>query len=269
MALTRTIRVLKALAATGVVSAVASSGMALAAGDWTADPKTGCKVWNASPEPEESISWDGGCENGLASGKGTLQWFLKGKPASRYTGERKDGRANGQGVNVWSNGDRYEGEWRNDNPNGKGTYTWANGSGYQGEWRDGHKHGKAVYIWPNGDRFEGVYLNDRPMAGVYIKSDGTRFLADTSTGSIGPGPRIHTAEERAAVRKVGARVCHPGTTAFGLMDATLIGFVEAVQEDRIQIRIASTGWTPQTYQDVMLFQNTIIWDNPDNWDPCR
>ena len=265
MALARTSMV---LAAAGLAATLAASGAAIAAGDWVADPKTGCKVWNAYPEPDETISWDGGCENGLATGFGTLQWFLKGKLNGRYKGERKDGRANGQGINVWVNGDRFEGEWRNDNPHGKGTYTWANGSGYQGEWRDGRKHGRAVYIWPNGDRFEGVYFNDKPMAGIYIKADGTRYLADATSGSIGPGARIHTPEERAAVRKIGARICHPGATAFGMLDATLIGFVEAAQEERIQIRIASTGWTPQTYQEVLLFQNSIIWDNPDNWDPC-
>ena len=32
----------------------------------------GCSVWNADPVPGESVSWDGQCLDGKASGDGTL-----------------------------------------------------------------------------------------------------------------------------------------------------------------------------------------------------
>ena len=43
------------------------------AGEWLVDGKTGCRIWNGFPEPGESMSWDGPCDNGFANGKGTLQ----------------------------------------------------------------------------------------------------------------------------------------------------------------------------------------------------
>lgn len=249
-------------------SVLALTGTAALAGEWLADARNGCKIWNGWPEPGEAIQWDGPCENGYASGSGKLLWLKNGKPNGSYVGERWGGKANGHGINTWLSGDRYEGDWKDDLPHGKGTYTWVDNSGYQGEWRDGKKQGRAKYIWPNGDRFEGVYENDKPVSGVYIKADGTRYVADTSTETIGPGARLYTAEERAAVRRVGTKVCRTGTTMFGMMDTKLTGFVEGVSENRIQIRIASSGYFSFYYQDLYLTQNSILWDNADNWDPC-
>ncbi|MBI1320954.1 MAG: hypothetical protein GC168_18665 [Candidatus Hydrogenedens sp.] len=260
----------------GVIAALALAGslavtmpVSSAAGEWLVDAKSGCRVWNGFPEPGETMTWDGACENGFATGKGTLDWFKDGKPNGNYVGERKDGKANGYGINSWLSGDRYEGNWKDDQPNGKGTYTWANGSGYQGDWVEGRKEGNAVYIWANGDRFEGTYKGDRPFAGIYIKADGSRHLAEISDNSIGPGKRIFSADELQAVRQVGTKVCRPGPPVFGFLDTTLVGFVETVANNRIQIRIASTGsMLPQKYQDVDLSQNTIIWDDADNWHVC-
>ncbi len=247
--------------------AVAIAGPVVA-GEWLVDPESGCRIWNGYPEPGESVRWDGPCVDGYAEGSGTLNWFKNGEPNGSYVGERVDGKAHGYGVNVWANGDRYEGFWESDLPHGKGTYTWANGSGYQGEWVAGKKHGRAVYIWPNGDRFEGTYKNDQPFGGIYVKADGRRFIAEIYENSIGPGQRFFTPEERAAVRTVGAKVCHPGSMLFGLIDTTIVGFVEAVVEDRIQVRIAKTGTPFQTYQEITLGQNTILWDDADAWQVC-
>lgn len=33
-------------------------------GDWIADAKTGCKVWNPVPASDESIIWSGKCKDG-------------------------------------------------------------------------------------------------------------------------------------------------------------------------------------------------------------
>ena len=81
---------------------------------WIADSKTGCKVWNPSPQAHETIRWSGGCQNGYAQGKGTLEWFENGKPGDRYVGEYQEGKRNGHGVVTMSNGTRIEGDWRND-----------------------------------------------------------------------------------------------------------------------------------------------------------
>jgi hypothetical protein len=44
----------------------------VAEGDWIADAKTGCKVWNPSSLPNPSITWSGGCKDGKANEKGTM-----------------------------------------------------------------------------------------------------------------------------------------------------------------------------------------------------
>lgn len=242
---------------------------ALAAGEWLVDPKTGCRIWNGYPEPGENVSWDGPCENGYAQGFGRLTWFKDDKANGTYEGERKDGKANGYGINTWVNGDRYEGQWRDDKPHGEGTYTWANGAGYKGGWIDGRKEGTAIHIWPSGDRFEGTYRNDRPFAGTYIKADGSRWIAEISENSVGPGARYFTEEERVAIRTVGSKVCRPSSMMFGMFDTTIVGFVEAVNGDRIQIRVAKTGYPFQTHEQITLGQNTILWDDAANWELCR
>lgn len=81
---------------------------------WITDSKTGCKIWNPSPEARETIRWSGGCEGGYAQGKGTLQFFENGKPGDRFEGEYQAGKRNGHGVVTMSNGTRIEGDWRND-----------------------------------------------------------------------------------------------------------------------------------------------------------
>ena len=103
---------------------------------WVADDKTGCKIWDAAPDPAEKITWSGKCEAGMADGQGILQFYIGGKPGARYEGEMRNGRADGHGVNVQPDGTRYEGGWRNNAASGQGVYTKA-GVRYEGKWFNG------------------------------------------------------------------------------------------------------------------------------------
>lgn len=80
---------------------------------WIADPRTGCKVWDPMPQPHEAVHWSGGCKNGYADGKGTLQWIENGEPGERYDGEYRNGKRNGRGVLTEQNGTRIKGDWLN------------------------------------------------------------------------------------------------------------------------------------------------------------
>ena len=104
---------------------------------WIADARSGCRVWNPAPQPKEAITWSGACQNGLAQGRGVLQWFQDNKPSERSEGEYRDGKLNGRGVYVWANGNRYEGEWRDGKPNGVGRLALANGDVFNGLWANG------------------------------------------------------------------------------------------------------------------------------------
>ena len=103
---------------------------------FVADPKTGCKVWDAAPDPAEKATWSGKCEAGMADGAGILQFYIGETPAARYEGEMRNGRADGHGVNVEPDGTRYEGSWRNNAASGPGIYTKA-GVRYEGVWSNG------------------------------------------------------------------------------------------------------------------------------------
>lgn len=60
-----------------------------------------------------------------------------------YTGECKDGLANGYGVGIGR--DEYKGMFVNGNKHGKGLYTWSRESNYDGEWRDDKKNGFGIH----------------------------------------------------------------------------------------------------------------------------
>lgn len=58
-----------------------------------------------------------------------------------YTGDCKNGKANGNGKSVGIH--TYDGEFKNGLPEGQGKYTWANGDYYYGGWKKGMKDGKG------------------------------------------------------------------------------------------------------------------------------
>jgi hypothetical protein len=127
------------------------------AGDWIADAKTGCKVWNPRPAPGETVSWAGACEGGFADGKGVLEWLRGAKSYEHDEGEWQAGRQTKEGTQTWPGGQykgqlseslphgngvlifgeaRYDGAFPSGKPNGKGVLT--NGTGtFDGTWADG------------------------------------------------------------------------------------------------------------------------------------
>lgn len=141
---------------------------------WIADARTGCRIWSAVPEGG-TVSWSGPCPNGVAHGRGVLQWFKNGQPINRrYEGERRNGKAHGPGVLVTETGARYEGESRDGTFNGRATLTLANGDRYDGEWLNSKFHGRGTFAWADGRRYEGEWRDNRPNGlGTLKKPDGT------------------------------------------------------------------------------------------------
>lgn len=166
---------------------------------WIEDAKSGCRMWNPAPIPNASVAWSGQCQNGLAQGHGTMQWFSNGQPGDLYEGDMKeghlakalvtyasgarydgelddDGRRSGQGVYIFVNGDRYEGEFRNGKSNGHGVYTTARHDRYEGEFRDGVLSGRGDATYANGDHYEGDFRDGkRDGNGVLNRANGERY----------------------------------------------------------------------------------------------
>lgn len=139
--------------ATGIVIAAVPAQ----AGTWVVDSRSGCQVWNPSPQLEETVAWSGSCVNGRAEGRGTVQWRKHEVPSETDEGEWRDGRQTGRGTQSWATGQyegelsdgepsghgvlivqklRYEGNFQNGKPNGSGTLTTGSET-VQGTWKDG------------------------------------------------------------------------------------------------------------------------------------
>jgi hypothetical protein len=83
---------------------------------WITATNRPCKIWNPEPQPNETVTWSGLCEGGLASGMGILRWTENGKPDAEFDGEYANGKRNGHGVMITPDGKRVEGEWVDDEP---------------------------------------------------------------------------------------------------------------------------------------------------------
>ena len=67
----------------------------------------------------------------------------------------KDGKWEGLGIRIWSNGDKDYSEWHLNNIHGCGKLEWANGNSYWGEFKDGNWEGFATLEECSGKRYIG------------------------------------------------------------------------------------------------------------------
>ncbi len=76
---------------------------------------------------------------------------------SKYVGQFRDGKPNGQGTAPRGDGSKYVGEWKDGNLHGQGTLTPADGSEYVGEFRDGKYHGQGTFTDADGKTKSGEW----------------------------------------------------------------------------------------------------------------
>lgn len=133
---------LHGIAATALTAWIIVTPFSASAGEWVADAKSGCRVWDPNPQLEESVNWSGSCANGRAEGPGTVQWSKGDVPFESDQGEWHDGRQVDKGTQSWPGG-RYEGELADGEPNGHGVLT-VQKQRYEGEFRDGKPNGAGT-----------------------------------------------------------------------------------------------------------------------------
>jgi len=96
---------------------------------------------------------------------------------TKYVGEFRDGKSNGQGTYTWPDGRKYVGEFRDNKFHGQGTHTWPNGHKYVGDFRDGKANGQGTYTWPNGEKYVGeVRDSKRNGQGIMYSASGSALL---------------------------------------------------------------------------------------------
>lgn len=147
-------------------------------GPWIADA-AGCKFRNPNPQPDEKITWSGGCRDGFGDGPGVLQWYRGDKPGSRTEATFVRGAAQGAGRFVATNGATYDGTLAESHPDGFGTMIWPNGDRYDGEWQDGKRTGHGTFTRPNGDRYDGDFVDGKWQGkGLFVNLSAVRYLGD-------------------------------------------------------------------------------------------
>lgn len=135
------------------------------AGEWQAEPATGCKVWNASPQLKDSFTWTGGCKDGLLDGTGLFQWVSpSGAINGTYEGTMVGGKFHGKGRLTYTDGAVYEGDFVSGIRTGKGVFIWAeDGQRYEGDFVNGKRHGYGVMKFPDGRIQQGRFENNSYM----------------------------------------------------------------------------------------------------------
>jgi len=160
---------------------------AMAESGFVADPKTGCRIRAANPNPKLTISWSGPCVDGLADGDGTLKSFNGGALELEYTGTVKKGVLDGRGRITFAGGETYEGDIRDGALDGRAVYTWPNGDRYEGDYRQGRRTGKgkitfgAKSRWP-GDVYEGEFADGHFQGTGTYTWHANRYAGNVYTG---------------------------------------------------------------------------------------
>lgn len=181
---------LEPLVAAAVVSMLSAFGgyvsyATAAEGRWQ-KTASGCLVWDALPQPDETVAWSGGCEEGKASGHGTEFYRYRGDGVwkeERYVGEMRDGKLDGSGTLTYDNGDRYQGRFVDGRRSGRGTYTHANGDRYEGEFKEDMRTGSGIFVYHTGGRYEGEFLNGEYQGhGTFYFANGDRYEGDFAGG---------------------------------------------------------------------------------------
>ena len=187
------------VAQVALAAAMLSCGLPRAEADvdthWLIDQNSGCSLFDANAKPGDGVNWSGGCENGLASGKGIAVFTNGGKefesftgnfakgiaqdgPVSvgwgggwHYDGNEVSGQFSGQAVLVNDAKDHFEGIWVGGKMNGHGTLTRANGERYEGEWKDDLPDGQGTLTRADGKVVKGIFHDGKLQSAVLDPGD--------------------------------------------------------------------------------------------------
>jgi len=98
---------------------------------------------------------------------------------SKYVGEWKDDKPNGQGTGTRPNSYKYVGEFKDGWPNGQGTYTFANGDEYVGEFKDGKQNGRGITTFADGDKYVGEFKDSKWNGqGTFTSASGLKYVGE-------------------------------------------------------------------------------------------
>ena len=127
--------------------------------------------------------------------------MLVGKSGSRYEGQFRKDKREGNGVERFVNGTVYEGEYKDDKFEGKGTFRWPDDCYYTGSWKAGVMEGKVritnqgEYLMQDGKFYMGDFQNNK------FEGLGTLKWKD--------GKTVYTGEFKAGRREGKGKITYP------------------------------------------------------------
>jgi len=120
-----------------------------------------CRLAPVDPVPARTPSWNGGCKDGFADGKGTLEWHDAAGKRYRMEAAVAAGQVRGEGTLRYPDGTQYIGTLKNGIPDGRGYFRDPDGMQYEGDVRMGERTGTAEALYPNGDDYKGGFKNGK------------------------------------------------------------------------------------------------------------
>jgi hypothetical protein len=180
-----------------LVLAAAACAPALAEETHTWIGAADCRLAPVDPAPAQAPSWSGGCKDGFADGKGTVEWrdavgklyhleavFVAGQvrgegtlrypDGAQYIGTLRNGIPDGHGYFRDPDGAQYEGDVRMGERTGKAEMLYPSGNDYKGEFKNGNRDGFGIMTWTLGGRYEGGWKDDEPHGpGKIVYAGGT------------------------------------------------------------------------------------------------
>lgn len=109
--------------------------------------------------------------NGKKEGNGTFVF----EDGSIYTGTFDNDNINGQGILTIPGRGTYEGNFVNGKKSGQGTYKFINGDIYIGNWDNDTMSGYGTYTFSNGDSYTGQFLDNKFHGQGTYKKDGNKY----------------------------------------------------------------------------------------------
>jgi hypothetical protein len=122
--------------------------------------KPDCRIASVMPAPTGAVSWSGDCKDGYANGKGVLEWDAAGEGKRRLEAALVRGEVSGEGKLTYRDGS-YTGTFRRGMPHGTGFFKYADGNMYEGGVDNGQSEGRGLQIALDGSTFEGEWHADK------------------------------------------------------------------------------------------------------------
>lgn len=113
---------------------------------------------------EYYYSYDGEWRDGKMDGSG-VYLFSDG---FTYEGRFKEGQPDGQGVAYYPDGQRYEGQWGGGRYKGRGETFALSGSKYEGEFDAGRRSGTGTITYPSGLSYTGDFYDGRCVTALLL-----------------------------------------------------------------------------------------------------